>query len=587
MDTKLEKIRHSASHVLAQAVLNLYPQAKLAIGPAIEDGFYYDFDLGGKTFSDDDLRRLEKEMNNIIKQDQRLEQYSRPVDEAIAYIQGKNQPYKLEMAQELKKEGEKELSFYKMVTEKNKKKFIDLCQGPHVKSTKEIGAFKLLKVAGAYWRGDEKKAMLQRIYGTAFAAAAELDDYLAKLKLAEERDHRKIGKELGLFIFSDLVGSGMPIYTPRGALVRQLIINYVNELQEKIGYQLVHTPNINKAELFKISGHYDKYRDDMLMVKSHYSEEEYFLKPMNCPQHTQLYASQLRSYKDLPIRYADFANLYRDEKPGELNGLVRLRAFTQDDGHCFCREDQIEAEFNAVLGIIKEAMKTYQLEYWVRLSLRDKKQKEKYIGDDAAWEKAEAILEKILKKDKVKYETAEGEAAFYGPKMDLIVKDAIGREWQLSTIQLDFSMPKRFGLEYIDQDGKKKTPVMIHRAIVGSPERFLAILLEHHGGALPVWLSPVQVIIIPVNSDFVKIGQKLAQEFEAENIRVEVDSANETVGNKIRKAEKQKVPYMLVIGEKEANSKKLNVRIRGQKEVQVIDRKKFIGQIKKENHQRK
>ena len=587
MDTKLEKIRHSASHVLAQAVLNLYPQAKLAIGPAIEDGFYYDFDLGGKTFSDDDLRRLEKEMNNIIKQDQRLEQYSRPVDEAIAYIQGKNQPYKLEMAQELKKEGEKELSFYKMVTEKNKKKFIDLCQGPHVKSTKEIGAFKLLKVAGAYWRGDEKKAMLQRIYGTAFAAAAELDDYLAKLKLAEERDHRKIGKELGLFIFSDLVGSGMPIYTPRGALVRQLIINYVNELQEKIGYQLVHTPNINKAELFKISGHYDKYRDDMLMVKSHYSEEEYFLKPMNCPQHTQLYASQLRSYKDLPIRYADFANLYRDEKPGELNGLVRLRAFTQDDGHCFCREDQIEAEFNAVLGIIKEAMKTYQLEYWVRLSLRDKKQKEKYIGDDAAWEKAEAILEKILKKDKVKYETAEGEAAFYGPKMDLIVKDAIGREWQLSTIQLDFSMPKRFGLEYIDQDGKKNTPVMIHRAIVGSPERFLAILLEHHGGALPVWLSPVQVIIIPVNSDFVKIGQKLAQEFEAENIRVEVDSANETVGNKIRKAEKQKVPYMLVIGEKEANSKKLNVRIRGQKEVQVIDRKKFIGQIKKENHQRK
>ncbi|NUM25463.1 MAG: threonine--tRNA ligase [Candidatus Buchananbacteria bacterium] len=587
MDEKLLKIRHTASHVMAQAVLELFPDAKIAIGPAIEDGFYYDFDFGKKMPTDDDLKEIEKVMKHIIKQNQKMEQYDVETDEAIKYLKKKKQPYKVELAEDLKKEGEKKLSFYVMVAQDGKRKFNDMCAGPHVKSTKEIGAVKLMKLAGAYWRGNEKNKMLTRIYGTAFASENDLKQYLDMLAEAEKRDHRKLGKELGLFVFSELIGPGMPMYTPKGALIRKLIINYSNELQGKIGYQEVHTPNINKAELFKISGHYDKYKDDMLEVKSHYTDEQYYLKPMNCPQHTQIYASQLRSYKDLPIRFADFSNLYRDEKPGELNGLARLRCFAQDDGHCFCREDQIQQEFNAVLEAIKEVMKTYKMDYWIRLSLRDKNHKEKYIGEDQVWDKAEGILESILKDNKIEYKIGEGEAAFYGPKMDLMAKDAIGREWQLSTIQIDFSMPNRFGLRYIDKDGSEKTPVMIHRALIGSPERFLGILIEHYAGAFPVWLAPIQVQIIPVGADFVSNCQKLAEELKSKGIRVEVDQADETVGNKIRKAEKSKVPYMLVIGEKEAKSKDLQVRIRGKKEVELIGRDEFFDRLVEEIHGRK
>ncbi|RJR31630.1 threonine--tRNA ligase [Candidatus Parcubacteria bacterium] len=575
-NNKLNTIRHSTSHIMAYAVKNLLAKdgkVLFGIGPTIKDGFYYDFDLH-RPLVPLDLLKIEKEMKKLISKNLEFKREEITVTEARKKFS--EQPYKLELIGDLEKEGEKKVSIYTCGD------FTDLCAGLHIKSTKEIKAFKLLKIAGAYWKGYEKNLQLQRIYGTAFETQEELDAYSERLKMAEERDHRKLGKELDLFVFSDLVGPGMPLYTFRGSIVRDEIIQYSNQLQKKIGYETVHTPNVNKAELFKISGHYDKYKDDMLEVRSHYTNEKYYLKPMNCPQHTQIYASHTRSYRELPIRIADFANLYRDEKPGELSGLSRLRCFSQDDGHCFCREDQIEREFAAVLGIIKEALVTYGMDYWVRLSLRDKKKKQSYIGDDKVWEKSEKILESILKNNKLEYKKAEGEAAFYGPKMDIMVKDALGREWQISTIQLDFSMPARFGLKYVDDKGKEKTPVMIHRAIVGSPERFMSILIEHYAGAFPVWLAPVQVQIIPVGSTFVEHSNKLANEFKEAKIRVYVDDLNETVGYKIRKAEKQKVPYMLVIGEKEAKSDDLNVRIRGEKDVKTISRLKFIKEIEKQ-----
>ncbi|KKQ55309.1 MAG: Threonine-tRNA ligase [Parcubacteria group bacterium GW2011_GWA2_38_13] len=424
--------------------------------------------------------------------------------------------------------------------------------------------------------------MMQRIYGVAFENQTALDEYLERIKQAELRDHRKLGQELDLFIFSDLVGPGLPLYTFRGALVRQLIIDYSDELQKRIGYQKVHTPNMNKAELFKVSGHYDKFKDSMLLVKSNFTEEEYYLKPMNCPQHTQVYSSKQRSYKDLPIRIADFANLYRDEKPGELSGLSRLRCFCQDDGHCFCREDQIEDEFASVLNAIQEALTTYGMKYYIRLSLRDEARKEKYLGEDSVWIKSQKVLENILIKHKIEYIRAEGEAAFYGPKMDIMTKDSIGREWQISTIQLDFNMPKRFGLSYIDTDGKKVQPVMIHRALVGSPERFMSILIEHYAGNFPVWLSPVQVLIISVSKDFNDVANTIAKEFSLQGVRAECDDANETVGYKIRKAEKLKVPYMLVIGEKEAKSEKLNIRKRGSRDVVEMGKEEFTKLILEE-----
>lgn len=569
---EIEKVRHSLSHILAAAVLEMFPEAKLAIGPAIENGFYYDFDLP-RTLIPEDLLILENKMREIIKSSYKFEHYSEPKAKAIEFLKKINQPYKIELIDDIK---DKEVSFYKF------NNFVDLCAGPHIDSTADLKTvgFKLDKIAGAYWRGNEKNKMLQRIYGLAFANQTELDEYLVTRTEAEKRDHRKLGKDLGLFVFSELVGPGLPLYTQKGTILRNAIANYSRELREEIGYGEVHTPQINKAELFKVSGHYDKYKDDMFEVHSHYTDEEYYLKPMNCPQHTQIYASQPRSYKELPVRIADFSNLYRDEKPGELSGLTRLRAFSQDDGHCFCREDQIKTEFSNILKMIEKAMKRYGMNYYIRLSLRDENKKDAYLGDNETWEKSQKILEELLNENEIKYVKAEGEAAFYGPKMDLMAKDSIGREWQLSTIQLDFNMPKRFDLEFTAEDGSKQTPVMIHSAIVGSPERFMAVLIEHFAGAFPVWLAPVQVTILPVSDKHTDFANGIAEKLQQNKIRVEVDSRSESVGRKIRDAELQKAPFVIVLGDKEIESGKLAVRTRGEKDLKNLSIEEFMEIVK-------
>lgn len=577
----IEKIRHSLAHLLAAVIMEKYPEAKLGIGPTIENGFYYDL-LLPSSISSQDLFNLENKMKALIKRNIKFER------EEITANQGKelfkDQPFKMELIMDLVHGSANEpLTIYKSGN------FTDLCAGPHVESTKEIDAeaFKLTKIAGAYWRGDENNQMLTRIYGVAFSSKKELEDYLTLQIELEKRDHRKLGKDLGLFVFSDLVGPGLPLYTPRGAFIRRQIQSYSNELRKEIGYQEVHTPNINKADLFKVSGHYAKYKDDMFRVTSNYTKEEYFLKPMNCPQHTQIFSSQLRSYKDLPLRIADFSNLHRDERPGELSGLTRLRAFSQDDGHCFCREDQIKDEFTAVLKAIEKAMKVYKMKYYIRLSLRDDNKKDQYLGTDEIWEKSQKMLEDLLKEKKVEYVRGEGEAAFYGPKMDLIVKDSLGRQWQLSTIQLDFNMPSNFGLEYIGQDGQKHTPVMIHSALVGSPERFMGVLIEHFAGVFPLWLAPTQVWVLPIAKAHKKYAKEIFKELEELGIRVELKDENDTVGKKIREGELRKVPYLLIVGDKEIKSKSVAVRKAGKGDIGAVKFKKFLEQLETDIEKKK
>jgi len=576
---KQEILNHSAAHVMMQALTRLYG-AIPGVGPAIENGFYHDFEAEHQV-TEKDLADVEAEMKKIVKENLPIERKLLPIDEAIKLLKKKKYKYTAELAEDLKKQGETEVSFY------DQGEFGNMCRGPHLAITGELKVFKLLKIAGAYWRGDEKNKMLQRIYGAAFETKEELSDYLKNLEEAEKRDHRKLGKELGLFVFSDLVGPGLPLYTFKGAIIRREIINYTNELQQSIGYQEVHTPNMNKAELFKVSGHYEKFKGDMFRVVSNYTDEEYYLKPMNCPHHTQIFASEMRSYKDLPMRIADFANLYRDEKPGELSGLLRLRCFSQDDAHCFCREDQIKKEFLNILGIIKKSLETYQMSYYIRLSLWDPEHREKFLGEPEVWKKSQALLKEILVENNIEHNISIGEAAMYGPKMDLMSKDSLGREWQISTIQLDFIMPGRFGLSYIDADGKEKTPVMIHRAIIGSPERFMGILIEHYGGAFPTWLSPTQALVIPVSEKFNDYGQSVKEKLAGAGVRVEIDSCDESLGKRIRNAEKQKIPYILVVGEKEAGSGTVAVRKRGEgdKGSQAVE--KFIKEIAEEIGNRK
>lgn len=570
----ITNLRHSCSHLMAAAILELWPKAKLTLGPAIEEGFYYDVDFGDTKISDIDLPKIEKKMHEIVKTWKGFEKHEVSKDEALKEFAGDE--YKEELIEEHAGDSP-QLTVYQSG------KFRDLCKGGHVKKpSEELKYFKLLTVAGAYWRGSEKNKMLTRIYGTIFPTQKELEEFIAMKEEAKKRDHRKLGKELGLFTFSDYVGAGLPLYTPKGALIRRLVNEYVESVQSEQGYMQVWTPQITKADLFKISGHYDHYKDSMFKVISNYSDEEFYLKPMNCPQHTQIYASQARSYRDLPIRMTDFAMLYRDEKPGELSGLARVRSFSQDDCHVFCREDQVDEEADLALSMTKEIMKTFGLTYKYRLSTRDPKNPEKYIGDPKTWDKVEKWAEKIMKRNGIEYFEGPGEAAFYAPKMDLIAKDSLGREWQLSTVQIDYFLPERFKLTYIDSNGKEKRPVMLHRAIVGSPERFLMILIEHFAANFPTWLTPIQVKILPIAERHVEYGKNVLEELKKAGIRAELDDKSETLGNKIRNAQNEKVAYMFIVGDKEIEKNAISVRKRNGEDLGSKDQEDFIKAIKKE-----
>ncbi len=585
----LHNIRHTLAHLLAATVREMYPGAQNAIGPSIDDGFYQDFALpavaSGKvgtsiSISTEDLPKIEKKMRELLKKWGAFERREVTPEEAKKEFAWN--PYKIELIEEFAKDG-KNLTFY------TNSGFVDLCKGGHVENAKEIkpDCFKLDRVAGAYWRGDEKNKMLTRIYGLAFNTKEELDAYVTQQEEAEKRDHRKLGRELDLFVFSELVGVGMPLFTPKGNIVREQIIGFSRELNTELGFGEVHTPNINKAELFKISGHYDKYKEDMLSVSSQYVSDEMFLKPMNCPQHTQIFASLPRSYRDLPIRYSDFAVLYRDERPGEMSGLTRLRSFSQDDGHIFCREDQIKDEISNVLSAVEKALNTYKIGYWMRLSLRDPNKKEKYLGEDSVWEKSQSIMRELLKEKNIKNKEVEGEAAFYGPKIDIMAVDAIGREWQISTIQLDFNQPKRFELEYADKDGTKKTPVMIHRALIGSPDRFLGILVEHYAGAFPLWLSPVQVKIIPVRTQHNEYAKGIYEMLKENNIRAELDDKDANLGSKVRDAKTNKIPYWIVIGDKEIEAKKITLESRDSGQLGQMSQEDLVKKLLEEIKNRK
>ncbi len=573
--TDLEYLRHSTAHLLAAAVMEIWPKTKRTIGPSIEDGFYFDFDFGDLKISENDLPEIEAKMHEIVKGWKSFEKHELSKEEAESEYP--DNEYKYELIEEFSNGGKKKISFYKSGT------YWDLCLGGHIdEPSKYLKYFKLLTIAGAYWHGDEKNKMLTRIYGTAFFSQKELDEYLAQIDEAKKRDHRKLGKLLDLYTFSDLVGAGLPLYTPKGAILRKLINEYVEELQSKEGYQQVWTNQFARAELFKISGHYDKYKDSMFHVSSNYTEEEFYLKPMNCPQHTQIYASQARSYKDLPIRYTDFAMLYRDEKPGELSGLARVRSFSQDDCHIFCREDQVDEEIDKMLNMTKKVMLTFGFKYKYRLSTRDVDHPEKYLGDPKTWDKVEKWAVTIIKRNKIEYIDGPGEAAFYAPKMDLIATDALGREWQLSTVQIDYVMPQRFNLEYTDKDGSKKHPIMLHRAILGSSERFLSVILEHFAGNFPVWLTPVQVKVLPITDKQLAYAKDITEKLKNEKIRVELDDRSETLGAKIRDAQNEKVSYMLIVGEKEEKSLSLSIRTRSGENKSGLKIEKFIEDIKKE-----
>lgn len=566
----IEEKRHTLAHLLAAAVLKDYPHAKPTLGPAVDNGFYYDIDFsGGDTDPDgrasapgeDDLKSIQKNMKKMLSAWTAFEHREVSPEEARElYADNK---FKLELINEIAEKGEA-ITLY-TAGAGTKAEFTDLCRGGHAENPAEeiaADAFKLDKMAGAYWRGDEKNPMLTRIYGIAFETKEELEAYENQREEARARDHRKLAKEQGWLVFSDLVGSGMPLWTPKGNIMRNAIINYSRELNEKLEFGEVHTPNLNKAELFKCSGHYDQYKEDMMSVTSQYVNDEMFLKPMNCPQHTQIFASEPRSYRDLPIRYADFANLYRDERPGELSGLTRLRAFAQDDGHIFCREQQVEEELIKVLAVVKEALNTYGINYWIRLSLHDPDNRDKYLGSDEDWTRSEQELEDILKKASVEYKPEAGEAAFYGPKLDIMAVDALGREWQISTIQVDRVQPERFDLTCTNESGEKERVVMIHRALIGSPDRFLGILIEHYGGAFPLWLAPEQVAIIPVADAHNEYATEVFNALKAIGVRATLDTSKESMGKKIRAAKKNKLPYFVVIGDKEVTGKTLTVEDR-------------------------
>jgi len=586
----LQAMRHSLAHIMASAVQHLWPEAKFGVGPAVENGFYYDIDLGSAKLSEEDFGKIETEMHQIISADQAFERSDKPIDEATAWAHDSGQPYKEELLNDLKRAGTTvakdlnadelgtiaqgdaqldQVSFYQNGD------FVDLCRGPHVESTGKVGAFKLLRVSGAYWRGDESKAQMQRVYGAAFATEDELDHYLNMLEEARKRDHRRLGQELDLFVFSDLVGAGLPMFTPRGTVLREELAKFSNQLREQYGFEKVWTPHVTKQALYEASGHWQKFGDELFLVKSQETKDQQVLKPMNCPHHTRIYASLPRSYRDLPVRYLETTTDYRDEKSGELGGLNRVRSLTQDDSHVFCRPDQIKAEIDSLLAAAQELYETVGMKLRVRLSYRD--DSDGYLGEGELWQQAQDQLNTAVVDNKLEYFEVTGEAAFYGPKIDFMATDAIGREHQVATVQLDFVQPERFRLEYVAQDGSKQQPVMIHCALLGSIERFLAVYIEHTAGRFPVWLAPEQIRLLTVNQEAatVKFAQGMAEQAKQLGLRLTIDNTNETVGKKIRAAEVMKVPYTVVIGEKEIANSEVLPRIR--KDMAVADTATAVG----------
>jgi len=599
-DEQLHAMRHSLAHITAAAVKRLWPQAKFGVGPVVNDGFYYDIDLGDTKISEANFNKIEKTMRRIIAEGQDFEWFTMPIDEAIAWARENGQPYKEELLNDLKRSGTtvakdlaaeelgtisegdvavNNVSFYKNGD------FVDLCRGPHVANTKDVGAFKLLRVAGAYWRGNEKNPQMQRLYGVAFAAQEELDRYLERLEQAKQRDHRKLGKELDLYTTSPLIGVGLPLFTPRGTILRDLVAQYSNQLRQAYGFTKVWTPHITKKDLYETSGHWAKFGDELFLVTSQETSDEMALKPMNCPHHTQIFASKPRSYRDLPVRYLETTTDYRDEKTGELGGLNRVRSLTQDDSHVFCRKDQIEGEIEHLLKSARELYGALAMPLRVRLSYRD--DSDGYLGEKELWMFAQDQLKRaVLATEGLDFFEQEGEAAFYGPKIDFMATDALGREHQVATVQLDFVQPGRFGLEYTDADGQTQTPVMIHCALLGSIERFLSVFIEHTAGWFPFWVAPEQVRILTINDtvlDYVKEIEYILNNVvlmtpvKYNELRVGVDERNESLGKKIREATTAKVPVQLIVGPKDKESREVSVRTQaGEEKVRLGELEAYL-----------
>lgn len=600
----LHAMRHSLAHITAAAVKKLWPEAKFGVGPVVENGFYYDIDLGEKKISESDFKKIEKGMRAIINQAQDFERFEMPIDEAIEWARANGQPYKEELLNDLKRSGTtvakdldaeelglaasgdadavvKTVSFYKNGD------YVDLCRGPHVDNTKDVGAFKLMRVAGAYWRGNEKNAQMQRLYGVAFATQQELDDYLAMIEEGKLRDHRKLGRELDLYTMSPLVGAGLPLFTPRGTIVRDVLSTYSNQLRQKFGFQKVWTPHITKKDLYEMSGHWAKFGDELFLVTSQETSDSFALKPMNCPHHTQIFASSPRSYKDMPVRFLETTTDYRDEKTGELGGLNRVRSLTQDDSHVFARPDQIEQEINNLLAAARELYESIDMKLRVRLSYRG--DGDGYLGDMSLWESAQAQLKKAVEGVGLEFYEQAGEAAFYGPKIDFMATDAIGREHQVATVQLDFVQPERFSLSYTDADGSAARPVMIHCALLGSIERFMSVFIEHTAGWFPLWAAPEQVRILTINdavTDYVtEITNMLKdvvlmQPVRYNELRFSVDDRNESLGKKIREASKMKIPVQIIVGEKDKDAREVSVRTQqGEQKVALRELTDFLKNV--------
>jgi len=567
-NNKLEKLRHSTAHVMAQAVKRLYPETLVTIGPAIENGFYYDFDRE-EPFKPEDLQKIEKLMHEIVKENFPVVRSELNKEEALKFFEGKGEKYKKELITEIEDE---EVSIY------TQGEFADLCRGPHVGSTGDIKSFKLLSVAGSYWRGDENNKMLQRIYGIAFYSRKDLGEYLDRLEEAKKRDHRKLGKELDLFHVDEEIGSGLILWHPKGALVRTIIEDFWRKEHYKNGYQILYSPHIARAHLWETSEHLNFYKENMYSPMD-IDGTDYIVKPMNCPFHIKIYNSRLRSYRELPFRWAELGTVYRYEKTGVLHGLLRVRGFTQDDAHIFCRPDQLTEEISKALDFTIFILRSFGFEeYQIYLSTKP----DKFVGSEESWEKATTALKGALDKSGMAYEIDAGEGVFYGPKIDVKIKDSLGRAWQCSTIQVDFNLPERFKISYIGEDGQPHQPIMIHRALMGSLERFFGCLIEHFAGAFPTWLAPVQVRILTITDNHIKYAEEISEFLKKDGIRVELDSRNEKVGFKIREAQTSKIPYMLIIGDKEIKDKEVAVRKRKEKKTETMDSEDFLSKLNKE-----